>query len=213
MRKDLEKLRHAASHVLAQAVMELFPGIKLGIGPAIETGFYYDFEKKDGFSPEDIERIEKRMKGIIRKDLKFEKLKVSKEKAKEMLKHQPYKLELLEELQEPITFYKQGDFVDLCKGPHVENTGEIEAFKLMKVAGAYWRGDSNNTMLQRIYGAAFFTKEELNDYLKMLEEAEKRDHRKIGEQLDLFSFHIEGPGFPFWLLIPTLQRSGGSAGV
>ncbi|MFH1376899.1 MAG: threonine--tRNA ligase [Candidatus Woesearchaeota archaeon] len=195
---ELEKLRHTTSHVLAQAVLELFPNVKLGIGPSIENGFYYDFDKKDGFSPEEIERIKKRMKEIIKKDLKIEKIEKNKEEAREILKDQPYKLELLEELEGSITFFKQGDFIDLCKGPHLNSTGEIKVFELMNVAGAYWRGDSKGQMLQRIYGIAFYSKEELDNYLNMIKEAEKRDHRKLGEQLDLFSFHIEGPGFPFW---------------
>jgi len=198
MEKDLEKLRHSASHILAQAVLELFPDVKLGIGPAIENGFYYDFDKKGGFSPEDLEKIEKRMKDIVKRDLKIERLEKSKAEAKKILKDQPYKLELLKELKVNPTFYKQGDFIDLCAGPHVESTGKVKYFKLLKTAGAYWKGDSKNKMLQRIYGTAFYDKKELKQYLFMLEEAKKRDHKKIGEQLDLFSFHEEGTGFPFF---------------
>jgi threonyl-tRNA synthetase len=196
--KDLDKLRHSASHILAQAVTELFPDVKLGIGPVIENGFYYDFDKEDGFSPEDIKKIKERMQDIIDRDLKIERIEVSKEEARKILKDQPYKLEILEELDEPVSFYRQGGFIDLCKGGHVKSTGEVKAFELLNVAGAYWKGDSKRPMLQRIYGTAFYSKEELDKYLEMLKEAEKRDHRKLGEQLDLFSFHIEGPGFPFW---------------
>tara|TARA_Y100000310_G_C20682951_1_gene817129 strand:+ start:197 stop:1900 length:1704 start_codon:yes stop_codon:yes gene_type:complete len=198
MKKDLDTIRHSAAHVLAQAVKELFPKIKLGIGPSIENGFYYDFDKKQGFSPEDLDKIEKKANEIIKKDLKLEKKEVSKQKAKNMLKDEPYKLELLEDLKGKITFYQQGDFIDLCAGPHLKSTKEIKAFKILKTAGAYWKGDSKNKMLQRIYGTAFYDKKELRKYLNMLEEAKKRDHKKLGEQLDLFSFHEEGPGFPFF---------------
>lgn len=198
MKKDkLEALRHSTSHVLAQAVKELFPDVKLGIGPTIEDGFYYDFDKKDGFSKEDLERIEKRIQEIIDRDLKIKKIVSTKKKAKEILKNEPYKLDLLDELKGEITFYQQGNFIDLCKGPHVKSTKEIKAFKLLKIAGAYWKGLETNPMLTRIYGTAFFTKEELQEFLRIREEAEKRDHRKIGKQLDLFSFHDEAPGFVF----------------
>lgn len=198
MKKDLESLRHSASHILAQAVLELFPKTKLAIGPAIENGFYYDFDRAEPFTPEDLEKIEKRMNEIVKRNLKIEKIEVTKAKAKELLKNQPYKLELLNELKGKITFYKQGEFMDLCYGPHVDSTSEVKAIKLLSIAGAYWRGDSKNKMLQRIYGTAFYEKSELKEYLDMLEEAKKRDHKKLGEQLDLFSFHEEGPGFPFF---------------
>ncbi len=198
MEKNLEALRHSASHILAQAVQELFPETKLGIGPAIENGFYYDFQKKDGFSPEDLKQIEKRMNEIIRRNLKIEKVELSATEAKKILKDQPYKLELLKELKEKPTFYKQGDFIDLCAGPHLESTKDVKAIKILSTAGAYWRGDSKNIMLQRIYGTAFFDKKDLKAYLNMLEEAKKRDHKKLGEKLELFSFHEEGPGFPFF---------------
>ncbi len=198
MKKDLDTLRHSASHVLAQAVKELFPKVKLGMGPSIENGFYYDFDKKQGFSPEDLDKIEKRANEIIKRDIKIEKIEVSKQKAKEMLKGESYKLELLEDLKGKVTFYQQGDFIDLCAGPHLKTTKEIKAFKILKTAGAYWKGDSKNKMLQRIYGTAFYDRKELRKYLNMLEEAKKRDHKKLGEQLDLFSFHEEGPGFPFF---------------
>ncbi len=198
MEKELEKLRHSASHVLAQAVLELFPKTKLAIGPAIENGFYYDFDKKTGFTPEDIKKIEKRSLEIIKRDLPIKKSLKTKAEAKKILKDQPYKLELLEELKIKPSFYQQGDFIDLCAGPHVKSTGEVKAFKILSTAGAYWRGDSKNKMLQRIYGTAFYDKKDLKKYLFMLEEAKKRDHKKLGEELDLFSFHEEGPGFPFF---------------
>jgi threonyl-tRNA synthetase len=208
MKQNLEALRHSTSHVLAQAVLELFPKTKLGIGPSIENGFYYDFDKKDGFSPEDLKKIEKKMKEIIKSDLKIEKIQVSKQKAKTMLKGQPYKLELLEEIKGKPTFYKQGNFEDLCAGPHLKSTKEIISFKLLSTAGAYWRGDSKNKMLQRIYGTAFEEKTELKSYLHMLEEAKKRDHKKLGEKLNLFSFHEEGPGFPFFHNKGTILYNG-----
>lgn len=208
MKKNLEALRHSASHVLAQAVLELFPKTKLGIGPTIENGFYYDFDKKDGFSPEDLKKIEKKMKEIIKQNLKIEKIEVSKQKAKTILKGQPYKLELLNELKGKITFYKQGDFIDLCSGPHLKSTKEIGSFKLLNTAGAYWKGDSKNKMLQRIYGTAFYEKTELKKYLNMLEKAKKRDHIKLGKELDLFVINeTVGKGLP--LLTPkgaTLKR-------
>lgn len=198
MKKNLEALRHSASHILAQAVLELFPKTKLAIGPAIENGFYYDFDKAEPFTPDDLKKIEEKMHEIVKRNLKIERQEVTKTKAKELLKNQPYKLELLEDLKGKITFYKQGDFADLCAGPHVESTGEVKNIKLMKTSGAYWRGDSKNKMLQRIYGTAFYEKQELKDYLHMLEEAEKRNHVKLGKELDLFSIHEEGPGFPFF---------------
>ncbi|MBU1204055.1 MAG: threonine--tRNA ligase [Nanoarchaeota archaeon] len=193
---NLEVLRHSASHVLAIAVKNLYPDVKLGIGPAIEDGFYYDFDNLK-ISEGDLDKIEKKMKEIIKKNLKFERIEKTIAEAKKSLKDEPYKLDLLKELKKPI-FYKTGDFIDLCSGPHVKTTGEIKAFKLLKLAGAYWRGDSKNKMLTRIYGAAFETKKELDDYLKSLEEAKLRDHRKIGKEMDLFSFSEYGPGFPFW---------------
>lgn len=197
MDAELEKLRHSCSHVLAQAVKKLFPKAKLGIGPAIEDGFYYDFDGVD-FKEEDLERIEKEMHKTIKENQKFEELDVTKKKAEQMLKDEPYKLELLQELKGKITFYKNNDFIDLCKGPHVKSTGEIKAFKLMKIAGAYWKGDSNRPMLQRIYGVAFKTEKELRQYLHFLEEAEKRNHIKLGKELGIFSMHEEAPGFPFF---------------
>lgn len=194
----MDKLRHSASHVMAQAVMELYKNVKLGIGPAIEDGFYYDFDLKHNFTPEDLKKIEERMKDIIKRDLKFIKKTVTKKESVNLFKNQRYKLELIKDLKGKVTIYKQGEFVDLCSGPHVKSTGEIKAFKLLKLASAYWKGDSKNKQLQRIYGTAFNSEWELRDYLKNLEESEKRDHRKLGKRLDLFSFHEEAPGMPFF---------------
>ena len=199
--EQLEKIRHSLAHILAMAVLENFPKVKLGIGPTIENGFYYDFDAD--IKDKDLENIEKRMKGLIKQDLKFERQEISSAEAKKIFKNEKYKLELIKDLQkekQKISVYKSGDFVDLCAGPHVASTKEInpDGFKLTKVAGAYWRGSEKNPMLTRIYGLGFNNKEELENYLKFLEEAEKRDHRKLGKDLDLFSFHDEGPGFPFW---------------
>lgn len=195
----IDKIRHTGAHILAQAVIELFPKIKLGIGPAIENGFYYDFDKKQGFTQEDLKKIEKKMKEISKRNLKLEKITVSKNKAKTLLKNQKYKLELLKDLPEKnATFYKQGDFIDFCKGPHTKSTGEVKYFKILNTAGAYWKGSEKNPMLQRIYVACFKTEKELKDHLKNLEEAKKRDHRKLGKELELFSIHDEAPGMPFF---------------
>ncbi len=197
----METYRHSTSHIMAQAVKELFPGAKLGIGPAIEEGFYYDFDCRDSFSPEDLKRIEKKMKEIIKRDLVFERREVSKREAEEIFKErgEKYKLELLEEIEEEkVTLYRNNDFIDLCRGPHLKSTGEVKAFRLLSVAGAYWRGDERNAMLRRIYGTAFYEKKDLDKFLERREEAKKRDHRKLGRDLDLFSFHEEGPGFVFW---------------
>lgn len=196
---DLMTLRHSTAHVMAEAVRELYPEVKLGIGPAIEDGFYYDFDRPEGFTPEDLEKIEARMREIIKADKPFVRREVSREEAEQMFAGEPYKLELIREIEDDtLTVYEQGTFTDLCRGPHLQKTGQIKAFKLLSVAGAYWRGSEKNPMLQRIYGTAFFSQQELDDYLARLEEARKRDHRKIGKDLDLFSFHDEGPGFPFW---------------
>lgn len=202
--ENLEKIRHSTSHILAYAVAELFgDSVKFAIGPTIEDGFYYDFDLGDKtFSPEDLKKIEKKMEEIIKKKLPFEKFELPIDEAKEKIAGQPYKIELISDLaaagEDSVSFYTVGDFTDLCRGPHVENTKELGHFKLMKIAGAYWRGSEKNKMLQRIYGTAFETKDELADYIKMLEEAEKRDHRKLGKELGLISFHDEGPGFPFF---------------
>ena len=199
MEKDLETLRHSTSHILASAVLELFPGTKLGIGPAIEEGFYYDFDLKHKLTPEDLEKIEKKMKEIINKNLRFERKEVTKKEAEKLFKGQPYKLELIKDLKDKITIFKHGDFIDLCSGPHINYTKGIKAFRLLKLAGAYWRGDSKNKQLQRIYGISFQNKEQLENYLKNLEESKKRDHRILGEQLNLFMFHEVSPGSPFFL--------------
>ncbi len=198
-KEDITNLRHSTSHILAQAVKKLFPGTKLGIGPAIEDGFYYDFDVKKPFTPEDLKKIEHEMNNLIRQNLEFKKKEISKAKAKTLFKNEPYKLELINELEgSKAIIYTQGDFTDLCKGPHVKNSKVLKAFKLTKIAGAYWKGDSKNKMLQRIYGVVFHDKDELKKYLTQLEEAEKRDHRKLGKQLDLFSVHDEAPGMPFF---------------
>lgn len=201
-KEGLFTLRHTCSHVLAQALAHLYPGIKFAIGPAIDTGFYYDVDSDHVFSQDDFDAIEKEMAKIIKENLPLEKKVVSREEALAYFKenHQDYKGMLIEDLPEDaeISLYTQGDFTDLCAGPHVRSTGKIKAFKLMTVAGAYWRGDEHNKMLQRIYGTAFYSKEELEHFLFVRAEAEKRDHRKLGKQLDLFSFHEEGPGFPFF---------------
>jgi len=186
---DLEILRHSVSHVLAHAVKSLWPDVKLGIGPAIADGFYYDFDKKEPFLPEDLEKIEKKMREIIAKDYPFVKKRLNKNEAVKLFEklQETYKAELLEEIAEDkVTIYEDGDFIDLCRGPHVESTGKITAFKLLSVAGAYWRGSEKNPMLQRIYGTAFSSEKDLKKYLQVLEEAKKRDHRKLGKELELF---------------------------
>jgi threonyl-tRNA synthetase len=195
---SVETLRHSAAHLLAMAVKELFPDVKLGIGPAIENGFYYDFQKDEPFTPEDLKKVEKKMKSLAHQKIKIEEVSMSDKDLEDYYRKEPFKKELADELDKP-SFFKQGEFIDLCKGPHVEDTGKIKCFKLMKVSGAYWKGDSSNKQLQRIYGVVFETKEELKKYLHMLEEAEKRNHIKLGKELGLFSIHKEGPGFPFWL--------------
>ncbi len=198
----LEILRHTAAHVMAQAVKELFPGAKLGIGPATEQGFYYDFDYERPFTPEDLREIEKRMKKIIKKRLPLKREELSKEEALKLFKEleEPYKVELIREIpEEKVSIYRQGDFVDLCRGPHLPHTGWVKAFKLLSVAGAYWRGDEKNPMLWRIYGTAFFRKEDLEAYLERLEEAKRRDHRRLGKDLELFSIEEEvGPGLILW---------------
>jgi len=188
---------HSTSHVMAQAVKRLFPETKIAIGPAIEQGFYYDFDREESFTPEDLEKIEAEMKKIIKEKFKFERSQLSKSDALRKLKaaEEPYKAELVEELpeSEEISFYKQGEFTDLCAGPHIPSTDRIKAIKLTSLAGAYWRGDEHNKMLQRIYGISFPKKSMLDKYLKLLEEAKKRDHRKLGKELDIFSLQEEGP--------------------
>ncbi len=196
----LEKMRHSAAHVMAEAVQVLFPDAKFGIGPAIEDGFYYDFELPRPLVPEDLVGIEAKMKEIIAGNSFFAREEISKTKAHKLFAEQPYKLELIDELEDKkVVIYSQGSFVDLCRGPHVNSTGEIKAFKLTSIAGAYWRGDEKRPMLQRIYGVAFETAAELEGYLIRLAEAAKRDHRRLGKELDLFSLHEEfGPGLVHW---------------
>ena len=193
-------LRHTASHVLAQAVKHLKPEAKLAIGPAINNGFYYDFDVDEPFTPEFLAAVEKEMQKIIKKNDRVERFELPRAEALELMKDEPYKVELINDLPEgeTISFYRQGDFTDLCAGPHLPSTGKIKAVKLMSIAGAYWRGSEKNKMLQRIYGTAFTDKAELEAYLERLEEAKKRDHRKLGRQLDLFDILDEGPGFPFF---------------
>ena len=200
---SIDTYRHSVSHVLAYAVKELFPDVVLGIGPSIQDGFYYDFERKEAFTPQDLETMEKKMLEIIKAAYPFEMIEVSKKEAEDKFKamNEKYKLDLISELgDEQITLYRSGNFIDLCKGPHISSTAEIKAFKLLSIAGAYWRGSEKNAMLQRIYGTAFFTQKELDEYLAMLEEIKKRDHRKLGKDLDLFSIHQEeaGPGLIYW---------------
>ena len=196
-------LRHTASHVMAQAVKRLWPDAKLAIGPAIDKGFYYDIDMEHTLTPEDLTKIEKEMSRIVKENLPITKSVMSRQEAIEFFKskNEDYKVELIEDLPEDavISCYAQGDFVDLCAGPHVASTGKVKAFKLQSIAGAYWRGDEKNKMLQRIYGTAFEKKEELDAYLHLLEEAAKRDHRKLGKELGLFVIKEEGPGFPFFL--------------
>ena len=200
--EGLFTLRHTASHVMAQAINHLFPGVKFAIGPAIDDGFYYDLDSDHVFSQEDFAAIEKEMSKIAKENIPLVKKVLPRDEALQYFKDkgQDYKVMLIEDLpeEETISLYEQGDFTDLCAGPHLKSTGKVKTFKLMTVAGAYWRGDSKNKMLQRIYATAFFSKEDLDHYLFIRAEAEKRDHRKLGKQLDLFSFHEEGPGFPFF---------------
>ena len=195
------RMRHSAAHVMADAVLQLFPEAKIGIGPSTEEGFYYDFQVSRPFAPQDLERIETIMRDTVSRDLAFQKEIISRGGAGGLFGDQPYKLEIIDDIppDEPLSIYRHGGFVDLCQGPHVESTGKIAAFKLLSVAGAYWRGDERRPMLQRIYGTAFESPANLDGYLALLEEAEKRDHRRLGRQLDLFSVHEEvGPGLVIW---------------
>ena len=211
---ELQILRHSASHVLAQAVKRLFPDVKLAIGPAIDTGFYYDFDSEHKFTPEDLEAIEAEMKKIAKENLKIERFELPRAEALELMKDEPYKCELINDLPEDaiISFYKQGEFTDLCAGPHVGYTSKVKAYKLLSATGAYWRGDEHNKMLQRIYGTAFANKTELEEYLTQLEEAKKRDHNRLGRELELFTTSdLIGQGLPILLpkgarIIQLLQR-------
>ena len=196
----LEILNHSTSHLLAQAIQELYPNALFGFGPAIENGFYYDIDFGDiTITESDLPAIEKKMKELAGKDQRIVREQLSKEQALEVFKHNPYKLELIEGINEDITIFKQGDFIDLCRGPHIMSTGLIKHFKLLSLAGAYWRGNSKNKQLTRIYGTSWFTHEELESWLNLIEERKKRDHRLLGKQLDLFMISEFGPGLPFWL--------------
>lgn len=196
--KALDTLNHSASHIMASAIRKLYPGAKFAIGPSIKNGFYYDIELEAPVATEDLKTIEKEMEKIIRQDLKFERSEMTKNEASIFFKDNPYKLELISDIPGlQVSIYTTGDFVDLCAGPHIDSTGKIGAFKLLSIAGAYWRGDEKNKMLTRIYGASFFSKEDLNAYLDKIELAKRSDHRVIGKDLELFSFHDEAPGFPF----------------
>jgi threonyl-tRNA synthetase len=199
-KENLEIMRHSAAHVLAEAVQSIFPEAKFGIGPAIENGFYYDFDLPRPLTPDDLPLIEAKMREIIASNLPFTRQEVTKGKARALFAAQPYKLELIDEIPDKkVSLYRQGSFLDLCRGPHVSSTGEIRAFKLLSIAGAYWRGSERRPMLQRVYGVAFDTEEALAEHLKKLDEAAKRDHRKLGRELDLFSLHEEaGPGLVHW---------------
>ena len=195
-------IRHSAAHIMAQAVQRLFPGTKVTIGPVIENGFFYDFDPEKPFTEEDLRKIEEEMKKIVKENYEFKRSEMSSEDAKKLFSEmgENYKIEIIDDLGvDKVSIYQQGEFVDLCRGTHIPSTGYLKAFKLMSTAGAYWRGNSDNKMLQRIYGIAFGSKKELEDYLTMLEEAEKRDHRKLGKQMDLFFLDEHGPGFPFFM--------------
>ena len=202
MSKDerLERLRHSAAHIMAEAVLEMFPDAKIGIGPPIDTGFYYDFDLPRALTPDDLPVIEEKMRRRVKSDVPFVHEEVSKDEARKLFAEQPYKLELIDEIEDDqMSLYKHDKFVDLCQGPHVERTGQVQAFKLMSIAGAYWRGHERNPMLQRIYGALFETEEELQGHLEQIEEAFRRDHRRLGRELDLYSIHEEyGPGLVYW---------------
>ena len=198
-----EAYRHTSSHIMAQAIKTIWPEAKLAIGPAIENGFYYDIDLEHKFTEDDLRKIEKEMKKIIKAGYPLERFELPREEAIKFMqdRNEDYKIELIKDLPdgEIISFYKQGDFVDLCAGPHMEKTSNIKAVKLTSVAGAYWRGNSDNKMLQRIYGTSFPSQQELDEYIGKMEEAKKRDHRKIGREMDLFAIFEEGPGFPFFL--------------
>ena len=200
--EGLDIIRHSTAHLMAYAVQQLFPDAQVTIGPTIENGFYYDFAYKRPFTPEDLAAIEKKMDELVKKDIPVERYELSRDDAVAYFKGigENYKAEIIESIPqgEVLSLYREGEFTDLCRGPHVPSTGKLKVFKLMKVAGAYWRGDSNNEMLQRIYGTAWANKDDLKAYLTRLEEAEKRDHRKLGKQLDLFHLQDEAPGMVFW---------------
>lgn len=207
--EGLDTIRHSCTHLMAQALLRLYPGTKLTIGPVVENGFYYDVDYEKNFNPEDLIVLEKEMEKIVKEDLEVSREEISKREALKLFATNEYKVEMIEEMPdtEKITIYKQGEFFDLCRGPHVPRTGMLKAWKLTKVAGAYWRGNADNKQLQRIYGVAFNTKKELDDYLKMMEEAEKRNHKKIGEEMELFAmFDLIGKGLPVWLPKGEIMR-------
>ncbi|PIW31652.1 MAG: threonine--tRNA ligase, partial [bacterium (Candidatus Ratteibacteria) CG15_BIG_FIL_POST_REV_8_21_14_020_41_12] len=199
---DMKLYWHSTAHILAAAVKKLFPEAKLGIGPAIENGFYYDFFRKEPFLPKDLKLIEGKMSELIKENLEFERIEKTKNEAVSLLKKldEPFKIELMNAIpEEKISFYRNGDFIDLCRGPHLSSTGEVKAFSLLSIAAAYWKGDEKRESFQRIYGISFPTKKELDDYLELIEEAKNRDHRKLGKELDLFSIHPEvGSGLIYW---------------
>ena len=200
MALDKDTLNHSTSHLMAEAIMNLYPGAHLGFGPSIEEGFYYDVDFPTPITEADLPKIENEMRRIAKRNAKFERVEVSKDEALKLFKDNPYKLELIKDLDDgTITIYKQGEFFDLCRGPHIERTGLIKNFKLLSIAGAYWRGNSKNKQLQRIYGTSFESKEELDEHLRILEERKRRDHRILGKQLGLFMLSDYGPGLPFWL--------------
>ena len=207
--EGLQVLRHSTAHLLAQAVKRLYPDVKFGVGPVIENGFYYDIEMNHTLVPEDLNLIEREMKKIVSESHDVVRKEVSREEARAIFAHDPLKLELLEAIpaNESVTVYEQGEFIDLCRGPHVPSTSKLQHFKLMSISGAYWRADRNNQMLQRIYGVAFATKEAMEDYFVFLEEAEKRNHRKLGKELELFMFSEEAPGMPFYLANGQIIRN------
>ncbi len=208
-KEGIEVIRHSTAHLLAQAVKRLYPHAQFGVGPVIENGFYYDIDIADTLTLSDLQQIEKTMKQIVRENVQIKRREVSRNEAKELFAHDALKLELLESIpaDETVTIYEQGEFYDLCRGSHVPSTGKLQHFQLMHVSGAYWRGDSDNQMLQRIYGVAFATKEELQQYFVFLDEAEKRNHRKLGKELSLFMFSEEAPGMPFYLANGQILRN------
>ncbi|WP_263705419.1 threonine--tRNA ligase [Shouchella tritolerans] len=208
-KEGIEVLRHSTAHLLAHALKRLYPAVHLGVGPVIGDGFFYDVALDQPITVSDLPKIEQMMKQIIKENMEITRKEVTREKAKQLFKQDPLKLELLEDIppEETVTVYEQGDFYDLCRGPHIPSTGKIKHFKLTKVSGAYWRGNSDNQMLQRIYGVAFATKDELQDYFAFLEEAEKRNHRKLGKELELFMFSEEAPGMPFYLANGQIIRN------
>jgi len=208
-KEGIQVIRHSTAHLLAQAIKRLYPDAKFGVGPVIENGFYYDIDIAHSLVPSDLQQIEKMMKQIVHENIQIKRKEVTRTEAQQLFAHDALKLELLEDIpeHEVVTVYEQGDFYDLCRGPHVPSTGKLQHFKLMNVSGAYWRGDSNNQMLQRIYGVAFASNKELEEYFVFLEEAEKRNHRKLGKELELFMFSEEAPGMPFYLANGQIIRN------